>query len=241
MVVYNRPCMAHSKIRKLCLLLLWSQEHFELILSFLPLPLTSFTEMKGVKTISSPGNSIMWKGGGRLIDTRGLRSQLEGQIFVSQMEWCPLVSDGFVSKNNRNPVFCSWKTERYHFNLPKQWTGAAIKPNSSYCYRGEKGLLGKCALHLTVTSCVKQDPPSLSLPWPRSCFSLSVSQHHTTCSIHTHNRVSESLPCCFTSLTSSTQPGFGLERMLVTRTQRALLRTVCAIGVSAVTPKQPLC
>lgn len=150
MVVYNRPCMAHSKIQKLRLLLLWSQEHFELILSFLPLPLTSFTEMKGVKTISSPGNSIMWKGGGRLIDTQGLRSQLEGQIFVSQMEWCPLVSDGFASKNDRNPVFCSWKTERYHFNLPKQWTGAAIKPNSSYCYRGEKGLLGKCALHLAV-------------------------------------------------------------------------------------------
>lgn len=87
MVLY-KCCRALSKIWKLCLLLLWSQEHLELILSSLPLPLTSFMEMKEEKTISSLGNSIMWKGGGRLINTLGLWSQLEGQIFVSQMEWC---------------------------------------------------------------------------------------------------------------------------------------------------------
>lgn len=91
--VLYKPRTALSKIWKLCLLLLWSQDHLELILSSLPLPLTSFTEMKEVKTISSLGNSIMWKGGGCLINTHGLWSQLEGQIFVSQMEWCLLVPE----------------------------------------------------------------------------------------------------------------------------------------------------
>lgn len=73
--------------------------------------------MKEVKTISSLGNSIMWKGGGRLINTHGLWSQLEGQIFFLPDGAMPVSPRGFASGKDSDPAFHFWKTKRCHFNL----------------------------------------------------------------------------------------------------------------------------
>lgn len=110
-----KSCIALSKIWKLCFLLLRSQQlrANSLFLTFPPffllfyyfilsLPLTSFAEMKEVKTISSLGNSIMWKGGGRLINTCGLYALLGGQIFVSQMSVIPR---GSARGKDSDPAF----------------------------------------------------------------------------------------------------------------------------------------